>query len=30
MGTMFALYGFNEFKTSGVYAVGGARMTKRR
>lgn len=30
MATMFALHGFNEYKTSGVYAVGGARMTKRR
>ena len=26
MGTMFALYGFNEYKTSGIYSIGRSRM----
>lgn len=27
MGTMFALYGYNEYKTSGMYAIGNANMS---
>lgn len=29
MATMFALYGFNEYKTSGIYSIGKASMTHR-
>lgn len=27
MGTMFALYGYNEYKTSGIYAIGSVNMS---
>lgn len=30
MATMFALYGFNEFKTSGIYSIGRGKMTHNR
>ena len=29
MATMFALHGFNEYKTSGIYSIGKASMTHR-
>lgn len=29
MATMFALYGYNEYKTSGIYSIGKASMTHR-
>ena len=29
MATMFALYGYNEFKTTGVYSIGGGNLRRR-
>jgi hypothetical protein len=29
MATMFALYGFNEYKTTGVYSIGGGNLRRR-
>lgn len=29
MATMFALYGFNEFKTTGVYSIGGGNLRRK-